>query len=140
MAAGKHGSNEIVIEFEKADSVGSADTNITAYVTKLGDITINKGAIESTPFGVTAPEYLAGVLKRYEEITIEGFYDDTATTGPDAIFNSTNAVARYWKVTWGNSKYTSGRCWITGYKRGSEVGGYQTYTATIMPTGTITEA
>jgi hypothetical protein len=140
MAAGKHGSNEVIIEFEKADSVGSADTNITAYVTKLGDITLNKGAVESTPFGVSFPEYLAGVLKKYEPITLEGFYDDTATTGPDAIFNSVNAVARYWKITYGNGKYTSGRCWITEYKRGDGVGNYWTYTATIQPTGTIVEA
>jgi len=134
-----YGSNSVIIEFEKADSVGSADTNITAYVTKLGDININKGAIESTPYGVSFPVYLAAVLKRYEEITIEGDYNDTVTTGPDAIFNSTNAVARYWKITYGGGKYTSGRCWITGYKRGGEVGGYIQYTATIMPTGTISE-
>jgi len=140
MAAGKHGSNEIIVEFEKADSIGSADTNITAYVTKFAGLDIGKAAVDSTPFGVTAPEYLAGVLKSYSEFTIEGFYDDTATTGPNAIFNSTNAVARYFKVTWGNGKYTAGRCWITGYKRGTEVGGYQTYTATCQPTGTITEA
>jgi len=135
-----YGSNSIQIEFEKADSIGSADTDITAYVTKLGDIVISKGAIESTPYGVTAPEYLAAVLKRYEEFTIEGDYNDAATTGPNAIFNSTNAVARYFKITYGGGKYTSGRCWITGYRRGSEVGGYIQYTATLMPTGTITEA
>jgi len=136
----KYGSNSIKVEFEKADSAGSADTNITAYVTKLGDITISKGAIVSTPFGVTAQEYLAGVVKNYEPFAIEGFFDDTATTGPDAIFNSVNVVARYWKVTFGGTKTSSGRCWITEYKRGQEVGGYQTYSATVQPTGTINEA
>jgi hypothetical protein len=134
-----YGSNSVKVEFEKADSVGSADTNITAYVTKFAGLDISKAAVESTPFGVSFPERLAGVLKDYGEFTIEGFFDDTATTGPDAIFNSVNVVARYFKVSWG-TKYTSGRCWITGYKRTPEVGNYITYTATCMTTGTITEA
>jgi hypothetical protein len=136
----KYGSNSIIIEFEKADSVGSADTNITPYITKMGDVAVNKGAVESTPFGVSFPEYLSGVLKDYGEITLEGFYDDTATSGPNAIFNSTNIVARYWKITYGGGKYSAGRCWITGYTRGAEVGGYVTFTATIRTTGTVTEA
>jgi hypothetical protein len=49
-------------------------------------------------------------------------------------------VARYFKFTHGGGKYTSGRCWITEYTRGGEVGGYRQYKATIQPTGTIVEA
>jgi len=135
----KYGSNSVKVEFEKADSVGSADTNITAYVTKFAGLDITKAAVDSTPFGVSFPESLAGVLKEYGEFTIEGFFDDAATTGPDAIFNSVNIVARYFKVTWG-TKYTSGRCWITGYKRTPEVGNYIGFSATLKVTGTVTEA
>ena len=140
MPAGKHGSNEIIIQFEKADSIGSADTTMTPYITKFGPITKSRDGVLSTPFGVSSPEYLAGVLTDYGEFTIEGFYDDTATSGPDAVFGSVNTVPRYWKVTWGNGKYTSGRCLITKYEKGDEVGGYVSYTATCRTTGTITEA
>jgi hypothetical protein len=140
MAAGKHGSNEIIIEFEKADSIGSADTNVTPYVTKFGPLDKIRDGVVSTPFGVSAPEYLAGVLTDYGEFTIEGFYDDTATTGPDAVFGSTNVVPRHWKITWGNGKYTAGHCLITKYTRGSDVGGYQTYVASCRTTHATTEA
>jgi hypothetical protein len=136
----KYGSNSVIIEFEKADSVGSADTVMTPYITKFGPLDKIREGVVSTPFGVSAPEYLAGVLTDYGEFTIEGFYDDTATTGPNAVFGSVNTVPRYWKVTWGGGKYTSGRCLITKYERGDEVGGYITYSVTCRTTGTITEA
>lgn len=135
----KYGSNSIIVQFESADSVGSADTTITSFITKLGEINLSKGAIESTPFGVSFPEYLAGVLKDYGVITLEGFYDDVAL-GPNALFNSTNVVARYWKITYGGGKYSSGRCWIENYKRSPEVGGYTAFSVSLRTTGTITEA
>jgi hypothetical protein len=136
-----YGSNSIIIEFEKADSIGSADTNITAKVTKFGPITKSREGVLSTPFGVSAPEYLAGVMTDYGEFTVEGFYEDTATTGSHAIFGSVNTVPRYWKVTWGGGKYTSGRCLITNYERDSQVGNeYTTFKATCKITGTVTEA
>jgi hypothetical protein len=43
-------------------------------------------------------------------------------------------------VTWGGGKYTSGRCFITKYERGDEVGGYVTYSVSCKITGTVTEA
>ena len=131
-----YGSSQVKIEIDVTD--GGSLGDITPYVTKLGDVTINRGAVESTPFGVSFPEYLAGVLRDCGEITVEGFFNDAAAPAPNAVFNGTHAVTRSFKITWG-VKYTSGECWITDYKRGSEVGGYVTYSATLRTTGTIIE-
>jgi len=135
-----YGSNSIKVEIDLAD--GGALTDITAYVTKIGDINVNKGLIDVTPFGTASAAFLQGVFKTYDPIEISGFFDDTASTGPDAILNIgkvTHAVTRSFKLTYGGTKYTSGECWITAYKRGDEVGGYVTYSATVQLTGTITE-
>lgn len=138
----KYSSTSFAFEIDKADS-GALTSGLTAHITKFGDIVVNKGSVESTPFGVSAAEYLQGVIKRYEPITIEGLYDDGAEPAPDAVFNIgavTHAVTRSFSLTIGGAKTVTGECWITDYKRGFEVGGYTSYSATIQPTGTITEA
>lgn len=136
----KFGSNSIKVLMDNADT-GHSATDITAYVTKLGDIVVNKGLVDITPFGTSSAAFLQGVFKTYEPIEIAGFYDDAATTGPDAIFNIgryTHAVARTLRIELG-TRYISGECWITAYTRGDEVGGYVTYSATVQLTGTVTE-
>jgi len=136
----KFGSNSIVIKMDNADT-GDSATDITAYVTKIGDVAVNKGLIDVTPFGTASAAFLQGVFKTYEPIEVSGFFDDTASTGPDAIFNIgryTHAVARTLRIEFG-TRYVSGECWIIAYKRGDEVGGYVTYSATLQLTGTVTE-
>jgi hypothetical protein len=141
MAAGKHSSTEITLTIDKSD--GGALQDITAYLTKIGDVTVSKGTVTSTPYGVSAAAYLLGVIKDYPAFTLEGFYDDTATDGPDAILNVgrvTHAVTRSFVLTIATGKTLTGEAWITDYKRGTAVGEYTTFSATIQPTGTIAEA
>lgn len=138
----KYGSNAVALEIDTADG-GSQSTGFIQYVTKIGDIVVKKESIESTPFGVTAESYLQGIIARHEPITIEGFYDDTATTGPDAILNIgkvTHAVTRTMTITLGGSKTISGEVWIESYQRTLESGQYHGYSATVRFTGTVTEA
>jgi len=138
----KYSSTAFLFEIDKADS-GALTSGLTAYITKFGDVNVNKGAIESTPFGVSAAAYLGGVIKKYEPITIEGFFDDAAEPAPNAVLNIglvTHAVTRSFSITVGTGETITGECWITDYKRGFTVGDYTTYSATIQPTGTITEA
>ncbi len=141
MAAGKHTSAEITLTIDSAD--GGTLQDITAYLTKIGDVEVSKGTVTSTPFGVSASAYLLGVIKDYPAFTIEGFYDDTASTGPDAILNIgsvTHAVTRSFVLTFASGKTITGECWITNYKRTAAVGEYHGFVATLQPTGTITEA
>jgi len=137
----KYSSVSVVFKIDKADAGALQD--ITPYITKIGDVNVVKGLIETTPFGTASASFLQGVFKKYDEFAIEGYYDDTATDGPDAILNIgavTHAVTRSFELTIGGSKKVSGELWITGYKRGFAVGDYTTFSATVIPTGTITEA
>jgi hypothetical protein len=139
MAAGKQNSSAITFEIDVTDG-GAASTGFVQYLTKIGDIELNRGTVTSTPFGVSASQYLLGVIKDYPAFTIEGFYDTTASTGPNAILNGTHAATRTFTMGFGDSKTVSGECWITNYKRTQAVGEYQGFSATIQPTGTQTEA
>jgi len=137
----KYSSVDFLFEIDKADA-GALTSGLTAYITKFGDVNISKGSVDSTPFGVSAAEYLLGVIMKYDPITIEGFFDDAAEPAPDAVLNIGNyahAETRTFLLTIGGAKTIGGECWITDYKRGFQVGDYTTYSATIQPTGTIGE-
>ena len=58
--------------------------NLTSVTDKLED-TIERAAIESTPFGVSYPESLPGVLKKYTLTGHDGWYDDAANSVNDAL-------------------------------------------------------
>jgi len=139
----KYSSPSIDFQIDSADggSLTSAGVFVD-YITKIGDVNITRPLIESTPFGASTAEYLLSVFKKYEPFTIEGYYDDTATTGPDAVLNIgkyTHSQTRSIKLTIGGTKTIEGEVWITEYKRTFTVGEYHGYTATLQPSGAMTE-
>ena len=139
----KHGSNDVSFEIDTADA-GALSTNFgTTYLTKIGDYVVNREAVEATPFGVVDEQYLIGVIKKREPLVIEGWYDDTASTGPDAILNIgrvTHAVTRSTVLTFATGKTVTGEVWIEKYTRTMAIGEYHGFSATLRYTGTITEA
>lgn len=137
----KYSSVDVKFEIDASD--GGSLTDITAYLTAIGDLEVSRETVDATPFGATAKAYLTSILVDYPSFTIEGFYDDTASTGPDAILDIGKVVhtaTRSYKLTIGGTKTVSGECWITNYKRTFEVGSHTKFTATLQPTGTPTEA
>jgi hypothetical protein len=131
-----------LFEVDKTDG-GALTSGLTPYITKFGDLTVNKGTVESTPFGSAVSTYLLGVIRNYEPIVIEGFFNDAAEPAPDVVFNparTAHALTRTFSLTIGGARVIGGELWITNYKRGFEVGGYTTYAVTVQFTGTITEA
>jgi len=143
MATGKHGSNEVAFEIDIADG-GALSTNFgSTYLTKIGDSVVNREAVEATPFGVVDEQFIIGVIKKREPLVIEGFYDDTASSGPDAILNIgkvTHAATRSTVLTFASGKTITGEVWIEKYTRTVEVGAYHGFSASLRYTGTITEA
>jgi len=139
----KHGSNEVAFEIDSADG-GSLTTGFgTNYVMKISDFVVNREAKESTPFGVTDEQYLIGIIRKREPLTIEGWYDDTATSGPDEVLNigrRTHAATRTFLLTFASGKTVGGECWIEKYTRTMEIGEYHGFSAVLRMTGTITEA
>jgi hypothetical protein len=146
MATGKHGSNEVDFQIDSADGGSLTTAGITGfiqYITKIGDVSVKREAVDATPFGTDQEAWIIGVIKRREPLVIEGFYDDTASTGPDAVLNIgkiTHAATRSVVLTFATGKTVTGEVWIEEYTRTLEVGQYHGYKASLRFTGTITEA
>lgn len=130
--------NSSAIKIEIDVSVGGALQDITANVTEISGIKVTGGTVDSTPFGVSFPQVLATGMSTYADITVKGFYDDTATTGVNALFIPRGV--RSFQITYGGTKTTACEVLITDYERGIKVGSVTTFSATLKPTGTVTEA
>jgi len=136
--------SNIKVEF---DNSSGTLVDMSQYITSINGVKINAPTVDVTPLGSSAGGWqknLFGGLLQMDEITIEGFYDDTASTGPDAIFKDLGCVAtsggtRTLKVTWGGTKYTQVETIITGYDRTPSKGQPTMFTVTLTATGAVTE-
>lgn len=138
----KYGSNSVVVAFD--DAAGDAQT-MTQYVQEINGIDVEAMLEESHTFGDAWFESLASGLRKVSgDITLGGLYDDTSTTGPDAIFNAPasgpSVTTRTLTITFGGSKTFSVECFIKKYSRPLSRGKLHRYTVALQSTGAVTEA
>ena len=134
----KYGSPDIKIEVD--NTVGTL-VDMSAYIDEVNEVNVEALLQESHTFGDSWVENLYTGVKRGNPITFSGFYDDTATTGPDVIFNVLGDT-REVKITYDGStgaKYTLFRAIITSYVRSPSRGENTRYSVTLTPTGEIAE-
>ena len=107
----------------------------------LDDVTllVEAKTEEATAFGSEWESHVSTGIKRADPITVGGYYDDTATTGPDAKFNVLGTTLTI-IITWGGSKTSSFSAIAQKYQRVGTSGGMTRYVATLLPTGEVTEA
>lgn len=137
--------SNVVVQFDNSSGV---QQDMSQYISEINGFKVNAPVVDVTPLGSSAAGWqknLFGGLLSVDEITITGYYDTQATTGPDAIFNdpgckNTSAGTRTLKVTWGGTYTTSVETIITGYDRNPSKGAPTMFTVTLAATGAVTEA
>lgn len=133
----KYGSDVIVVEF---DNAGGTLVNMSQHVLEINGIDVEAVTEESHSFGDAWLEELATGLKKVAPLTLKGIYDDTATTGPDAMFNAIgNTTTRTIKITLGGTKTVSVETIIKNYRRVPSRGELTKYEVVLRPTGAVTE-
>lgn len=120
---------------------GSTERDISAYLTSV-DFSRDVDTPESTTFGDDDREYIVGL--RGASFSVSGFWDDTATSGPDVVLNgllglATASTFEYGPEgsTTGDIRYT-GSCFLTSYSTSSPVDGITTFSADFIVTGAVT--
>lgn len=118
MAAGKHSSSEITISYD--DGPGGTLRAITPYITSMSGIKITSNMQKSTAFGDTIEKMLPTGLQIFAQITLTGFFDDTATTGPHVVFltpdTNPQGATRTLTIVIGNSKTWTGEGFLVSYE------------------------
>ena len=125
------------------DDSGGSSNNISAFVTNV-DMTFDVNVPETTVFGVNDRTYIVGL--RGSTFSISGHFDETASTGPDAILhgiiNLNTGVTQTFQYgpegdTTGDVRYT-GECFITSYAVTAPVDGVVDFSADFTVTGAVT--
>jgi predicted secreted protein len=133
----KYAGKDTVIEFDNA--AGSL-VDMSQHILTITNPAIEAALEESHTFGDSWKEQLNAGLKMVSDITITGFYDDAASTGPDVIFNAVgNTTTRTLKVTYGSTKTFSVETIIKRYAVGPNKGALTTYEVVLAATGAVTQ-
>lgn len=118
MGAGKHGSSEITIQYD--DAPGGSLRTITSYVLTMGGIKLQSNMQASTAYGDSVMKKLPTGMMEIPPVTMTGFFDDTPTTGPHAVFGapdtSPQAATRTLAVVFGNSKTWTSEGYLVSYE------------------------
>ena len=108
MAAGKHGSAEITISY---DDPAGAPQVITGFVLTMGPVKITSKMQVGTAIGDAVEKSLPTGMRKLEDLTLHGFYDDTPTSGSHAVLGapdtSPQALTRTLAIGFGGKTWTS---------------------------------
>lgn len=132
-----HGKN---LKF-KIDNAAGTLTDITSYVDNVDlDGAVDMG--ETTTAGAENKTYVSGQADH--DLSISGKFEDTASTGLDAILSGIEGLETTSTFEYGPMGSTAGRvkksgeCFLTGYKISSPVGGVCVFTADFKISGAVT--
>ncbi len=124
------------------DDTGGTQRDLSAYITEVRGLPGPRTLNEVTALGDSGAKFIPGVEKA--SITLHGMYDNTATSGPDAVLGPlrTHTAAADFEYGpkgsgTGDVKY-SGTCWVTGYDLKSRVGDVVEWSVSLQVEGTVT--
>ena len=124
------------------DDVNAAQRDLSAYLTEISGLPGGRELLQQTGVGAGGRERDAGLENGM--FRISGFFDDTATLGPDAVLGPLVAHTAAVDFEYGPKGSTAtyvkyyGTCWCRRYALGSSVGGYVTFTAEFEVQGQVT--
>ena len=123
-----------------ASSTG-AFHNIAGYVRSISGLNIEAMLQETHGFGDAWVEQSYVGMRRVDDITIGGFYDDVAASGPHAIFGAlaTLGAERVIKLDLGTTnEYPKVDVIVKNYRRMPSIGEMTGYEVVLAPTGAVT--
>ena len=123
------------------DDPGSTQRDLSAYITEVRGLPGPRSLNEVTALGDTGAKFIPGL----EDVTftLVGIFDDTATSGPDAVIGSLRTHTSAINFEYGpegsgsgDVKY-SGTCWVAAYDLRSRVGSKVEWSAALQVEGSV---
>ena len=113
---------------------------MTSYIDTISALGREYMPLEVTTFADSAERFIAGI-EVSQEVTIEGPFDDTATTGPDAVFSTLvgtiNTIRFAPAGTVAGRRQITGEFLFTSYRPNAAVKERLSYTLTAKLDGTL---
>ena len=84
--AGKYGSQSITVSYD--DGPGGSLQAVTNHILSMGGVKITSAMQLSHAFGDSAEESTPSGMIKVDPISLGGFWDTTASTGPHVVFGT----------------------------------------------------
>ena len=138
--AGKYGSASVTISLE--DGPGGTARDITGFILTMGGIKITSNTQPSHAFGDSWEEHTPTGMRKGDPITLTGFWDTTATTGPHVVFiapdDGPQDDGRELIVVFGDSTTLTCDVRLVSYSVIGQNGQLSEFEAVLQPTGAMT--
>ena len=138
--AGKYGAASVTVTYD--DGPGGTGRIITGHVLTMSGVKITSALQPSHAFGDAWEEHTPSGLAKMEPMTLTGYWDTTATTGPHVVFiapdDSPQDATRTLVVVFGDSKTMTVETYLVSFEVTGKNGALTEFTAVIQPTGTAT--
>lgn len=138
--AGKYGSQSVTITYD--DAPGGTGRDVTGHIQTMSGIKITSAMQATHAFGDSWEEHTPSGMMKMEPVTMHGFWDTTATTGPHAVFiapdDGPQDATRTLVVVFGDSKTMTVETRLVSYEVLGQNGALTEFEAVIQPTGTAT--
>ena len=127
------------LKIEIDDTVGGALKDISAYVTEIGNYTVEEILEELTSAGDSTDRWAATGIEQKSEITLKGPYDDQANSLVALTLDGEGEL-RTLKLTFdaAASDTRQVECLIKSTERAPTRGAFHGYAITLRPTGAVT--
>lgn len=121
-------------------------TAMTAYIDEIDPFVVEALIEDGRPFGSAWPVKIPVGEYDVPDVSVGGFYDDTAVSGPDVKFGVSamptgpSSAAAELIITWGGTKTSTVDCFVSRYERIAKKNGVTRFKARLTFTGEVTEA
>ena len=136
----KAAGQDAVVKIDNTD--GGSLSDISAYVSKISGLPSAEGLVDVTTFGQLGHKYHGDGLEA-ADISLDLVWDNTASTGPDAIFASMRNHVQTRSFSYspdaGTTTYTC-EVWLESYDVTSSVGDVVKATARLKVDGQVSRA
>ena len=135
--AGKYGSSSVTISLE--DAPGGTARAVTNFILEMGGVKVTANTEQSNAFGDAWEEHTPTGMRKVDPITLSGFWDTTATTGPHVVFitpdSDPNGDGRELVVVFGDGKTFTVDVRLISYNVMGQNGNLTRFEAELLPTG-----
>ena len=123
------------------DDTADLPRDLSAYLTEIRGLPGPRLLNEVTALGDSGAKFIPGLEDA--TVALSGIFDDTATTGPDAVLGPLRTHGSAVDFEYGpegsgtgDVKY-SGTCWVLSYELRSRVGNRVEWSAVVQVEGTV---
>ena len=135
--AGKYGSASMIVTYD--DGPGGTGRVVTGHILEIGGVKITSALELSHALGDSWEESTPSGMAKVEAITLSGFWDTTATTGPHVVFgvpdDGPQDLTRTLVVVFGDGKTFTCESYLMSYEVKGTNGKLTQFTAEIQPSG-----